>query len=414
MKLFVGIDVSARDLQVSFMNSDGDELDRLKVSNDLPGATRLRDCIVAIAEKASFDHIQIGLEATSVYSWHVAVFLHEDAFLKERKVKVFTINPKLISKFRAAYSDLEKTDLRDAWVIADRLRFGRLTTTVMMQEQYLALQRLTRMRFHLVHNLTREKQYFLQTLFYKCNAFFSQVDSSVFGQAILEMLSENYSLDEIASMEVSDLANYLQEKARNSFPDPERVADCIQKAARTSYRLPKLMEDTIDLVLGTSIQSIRSIQGQIKDLDKAIDRIIDGTNGAKCLQSVPGIGRVYTAGILAEIGDVSRFSNQAALAKYAGLVWNRHQSGSFEAEDTRLTHSGNRYLRYYLIEAANSVKNREPEFHEYYRKKYGEVPKHQHKRALVLTARKLVRLVDVLLRNDQLYTPQRKVNSAKE
>ncbi|MGX7104870.1 IS110 family transposase, partial [Globicatella sanguinis] len=40
-----------------------------------------------------------------------------------------------------------------------------------------------------------------------------------------------------------------------------------------------------------------------------------------------------------------------------------------------------------------------------YHKKFQEVPKHQHKRALVLTARKLVRLVDVLLRNHQLYTP---------
>lgn len=29
--------------------------------------------------------------------------------------------------------------------------------------------------------------------------------------------------------------------------------------------------------------------------------------------------------------------------------------------------------------------------------------------ALVLTARKLVRLIDALLRNDQVYTPQRKV-----
>ncbi|SME90187.1 hypothetical protein SAMN02744102_00180, partial [Paenibacillus barengoltzii] len=43
-----------------------------------------------------------------------------------------------------------------------------------------------------------------------------------------------------------------------------------------------------------------------------------------------------------------------------------------------------------------------------------EVPKNQHKRALVLTARKLVRLVDVLLRSGQLYTPRRKVNSAKD
>jgi len=48
------------------------------------------------------------------------------------------------------------------------LRFGRLTTTIVLQEQYIALQRLTRMRCHLVHNLTREKQYFLQNLFYKC------------------------------------------------------------------------------------------------------------------------------------------------------------------------------------------------------------------------------------------------------
>ncbi|SFK34822.1 hypothetical protein SAMN04488569_10251, partial [Marinilactibacillus piezotolerans] len=39
----------------------------------------------------------------------------------------------------------------------------------------------------------------------------------------------------------------------------------------------------------------------------------------------------------------------------------------------------------------------------YYQKKYKEVPKTQHKRALVLTARKLVRLVFALLSDHQLY-----------
>ncbi|CAH8708586.1 IS110 family transposase [Paenibacillus melissococcoides] len=66
------------------------------------------------------------------------------------------------------------------------------------------------------------------------------------------------------------------------------------------------------------------------------------------------------------------------MAKYAGLTWRKHQSGSFEAEDTKRIRSGNRFLRYYLVEAANSVKNRDPEFGEYYRKKFNEVPKHQH------------------------------------
>ena len=51
----------------------------------------------------------------------------------------------------------------------------------------------------------------------------------------------------------------------------------------------------------------------------------------------------------------------------------------------------------------------EPVYREYYLKKYHEVPKHQHKRALVLTARKLVRMVDVLLRNHQLYALERSV-----
>ncbi|MDY4025287.1 MAG: IS110 family transposase, partial [Enterococcus avium] len=71
--------------------------------------------------------------------------------------------------------------------------------------------------------------------------------------------------------------------------------------------------------------------------------------------------------------------------------------------------SGNRYFRYYLIEATNRVRITLPEFKEYYQKKKNEVPKHKHKRALVLTGRKFVRLIDVLLRNGQLYQPTKVV-----
>jgi len=410
LKLFVGIDVSSQDLKVCAMNSDGDTLDSFTALNNYDGATHLRDKLLSLAKKEATKEIHIGLESTSVYSWHPAMFLHEDESLREFGSKVFTINPKLISKFREAYSELDKTDYVDAWIIADRLRFGRLPMTVVMQEQFIALQRLTRMRFHLVHNLTREKQYFLQHLFYKCSAFTSEVESNVFGHAITELLLEQYSLDEIGSMELADLADYLKEKGKNRFPDPEKVAKCIQKAARSSYRLSRCVEDTIDMLLATSIESIRTIKQQIMQIDKAIERLLDGIPNT--LESIPGVGRVYCAGILAEIGDIHRFDDQAAVAKYAGLTWRKHQSGKFEAEDTKRIKSGNRFLRYYLVEAANSVKRFDPEFRDYYQKKFAEVPKHKHKRALVLTARKFVRLVDALLRNDQIYTPGRKVNPA--
>ncbi|ELW9008103.1 IS110 family transposase, partial [Campylobacter upsaliensis] len=237
MKLFVGIDVSSQDMKACVMNFEGEALTALTVDNNLTGASYLKDQIVKIAQSNSISEIQIGMEATSVYSWHPAMFFHEDESLKEFKTTVFTINPKLIKKFKESYVDLDKTDQVDAWIIADRLRFGRLPLTAVMQEQFIALQRLTRMRYHLVHNLTREKQYFLQHLFYKCSSFTTEVDSSVFGNAMLELFLEQYSLDEISSMDLQELANYLQDKGKNRFTDAECVAKSIQKAARSSYRL---------------------------------------------------------------------------------------------------------------------------------------------------------------------------------
>lgn len=70
---------------------------------------------------------------------------------------------------------------------------------------------------------------------------------------------------------------------------------------------------------------------------------------------------------------------------------------------------GNRGFRYYLVEAANSLKNYLPEYKAFYKSKYKEVPKHQHKRVLVLIERQFTRLVDTLLRKHQLYTPPRNV-----
>jgi transposase len=408
MRLLVGIDVSSKDMKVCLMDEQGDTLQTISVDNNLTGASYLRDQIISCFDKDGYQEIQIGLEATSVYSWHPAMFFHEDPSLQKRNVKVYTINPKLISQFRGSYSDLDKNDRVDAWIIADRLRFGRLPFTVVMQEQYIALQRLTRMRFHLVHNLTREKQVFLQHLFYKCSSFTTEVESSVFGHALTELLLEKYTLEEIGSMDLEILANYLKEKGKNRFPDPNCIAKSIQKAARSSYRLSKCVEDSIDILLGTSIEAIRSITAQIKQLDKAIQKLVDGIPNT--LQTIPGIGPVLCAGIIAEIGDIHRFKSQASLAKYAGLSWRKHQSGSFKAEETNMIRMGNRYLRYYLIEAANSVSRNEPEYKSFYQKKYREVPKHQHKRALVLTARKLVRMVDMLLRNGLIYTPRRKVD----
>lgn len=408
MKLFVGIDVSSQSLDVCFLDSDSNVLHQGQLPNDINGASKIKELIMEFSGIIKYDAIKVGMESTSVYSFHPATFLAEDIDLKELGIEVVVQNPKAIARFKGLFEE-DKTDKIDARRIADFLRLDLHGNSVIKEEKYVALQRLTRSRYQLIEQMTECKQHFLENLYYKCNTLPRDTETSVFGATMMDLLTDSLSLDEIAEMEIDQLAEILQQKGRGRFSDPEKLAKAINKAVRDSYRLGKVLQGSVDVVLATYSMMIKTIKEQIKELDKAIEKLLVTIPESQCLMSIPGIGKVYCAGILAEIGQIERFEDQAKLAKYAGLYWKRKQSGSYESERTSLTRTGNHYLRYYLVEAANSVKRLEPVYNEYYQKKYNEVPKHQHKRALVLTARKLVRMVDVLLRNHQLYTPERSV-----
>ena len=216
----------------------------------------------------------------------------------------------------------------------------------------------------------------------------------------LALMDRFATVDELAYADLDELTAFIDDVGKN-FADPAAKAKAIQTAAKNSYRLPITVNNSINQAMSVSIATMRALDKQIKALDKAIEQqfeIIPNT-----LTSIPGIGKVYSAGIIAEIGDINRFDSQASVAKYAGLVWTQHQSGNFEAQHTRMIKSGNRYLRYYLLEAANSVRRCDSEFRRYYDLKYKEVNQYQHKRALALTARKLVRLIFRLMKDNRLY-----------
>lgn len=78
------------------------------------------------------------------------------------------MNPKAIHRFKGLF-DEDKTDQIDAYRIADFLRFDRFNVSLLKEEQYMALQRLTRSRYQLICQLTEMKQHFLENLYYKCD-----------------------------------------------------------------------------------------------------------------------------------------------------------------------------------------------------------------------------------------------------
>src|SRR5699024_12454827 len=108
MKLFVGLDVSSFDIKACFLNGEGDKLSSFTVGNDLPGATQLRDKILNALQGKSVSELRIGLESTSVYSFHPSMFLHNDESIQALGGQVFVMNPKQIANFKKSYSDMNK------------------------------------------------------------------------------------------------------------------------------------------------------------------------------------------------------------------------------------------------------------------------------------------------------------------
>ncbi|MDI6906643.1 MAG: IS110 family transposase [Thermoanaerobacterales bacterium] len=402
--IFCGIDVSADSCVVLCVDQSGQPLGQSRTfSNDLAGAEELTAFLLELAQKQRATRLEVGLEATSVYGVHLRNFLVAVPSLAALETKVYEINPALVAGFKKSFPKRPKTDSLDAFAIAERVRFGHLTP--FSQERLVTepLLQLTRLRLHLVQTLAVEQNRAYNYIYLKFSNYRREKPfSSVFGRSSLAVLND-YTPEELLNLELEDLAAFILENGNNRLGDPEEYARSLKATARRAYRLHPQMGSAVETALAMTISNIDFLKGQVRKLDRLIARELDAI--PQTLTTVPGIGPVLASGIVAEIGDIRRFAGQAALAQYAGLTWNRYQSGNFDAEDKSLTKTGNRYLRYYLVEAANSLRVHNEEYRSYYQAKYAEVTKHQHKRALVLTARKFVRLVYALLSKGQIYAP---------
>jgi len=381
--------------------------------------------LVVLGAALGIEQWRIGLEATGLYWWPLANLLTTSNALAPSRVQLYVLNPAQIKAFRQHYGAVPKTDRQDAFLIADAVRFGRaLPSPFQLDLRYASLQRLTRFRVHPAEALVREKNYFLTMLFLPFSGFGqAHALGDPFSPTGLALL-EDFTTEQIAQMALDELVTYLQQKGRGHFRDPEATATALQRAAKDSYHLPTALADPLRLVLGTTRATIRTLHRHLAEVDGLIARDLAGI--PQTVSTIPGVGPVWTAGILAEIGVIQRFPDHGALAQFAGLTWTIRESGHFQAEGTALTKRGNTYLRYYLIEAANHRGSRRslgaplrmrphcPEYTAYHRTKSAQTPKHAHKRALVLTARKLVRLVDALLRTDTVYRPPEHRTTRKE
>ena len=420
-RLQVGLDFSQKRADLCLLSPQGDLLEaHLPFANSLPGYEQAKALLLEAMARFQFDGLNISGEATGYYWWPFFQQLTGDPDLNQHDLELFLLNPRWVKWFKKCFAQDDKCDQKDPFYIAERTRTRR-PPAAWQPLSTMPLRFYTRYRFHLGQNLTREKNYFLALLFLKASAYTRlEPFSNPFGVTSSHILSQETDLTQLAALPLEHLAQHLAELSHHKLPDPQDNAFKLQETVRQSFPLDPDLAGPVQAVLDLTMAHIRFLEQQCHQVESCIEAELAHYPAIRKLATIPGLGLILAGGIGAEIGDTHRFLQaqkwdkkrkryrprslrdaEDAVAKLAGLWWPRNASGDFEAEDRKMAKSGNAYLRYFAIQAADKMRHHISEYAQFYHKKYHQVPKHQHKRALVLTARKSIGLfVGLLHRNE--------------
>jgi transposase len=419
-EMVLAIDFSLDRLDVSLRGDDRDWLwAHQAYPNNWPGWQQLKQDLLVQLNQVGPMRLTVVGESTGPYWWHAFYqFSHEDDF-QPFSPTLGLLNPARVKGYRKALSEQDKADPDDARLIDQYYRAVGVEHPYQFPDRYLRLRTFTRAYARLTHTLASEKAYLLSILYlwasnYQCRE--NKPFSNLFGATSLYVLNEFADIQAIAAIPLADLTALLAERSGNTFADPQSNADKLHRVAQHSYPIPAHLAAALHQVIQYTLAHIRLLSDNQKAYRQLIEQELAALPEATLALDFKGLGPILVAGCLSEIQDTSRFvagnkfdrrlklrrprtyrDGQAAVAKLAGLWWPRHDSGRVQGLQPHLARERNPYLRYWLVQAAHTLQRYQPDYQQFYWKKYREAHSHHHKRAIVLTARKAVRLIFALL-----------------
>jgi len=283
---------------------------------------------------------RIAFEATGDYHRPLAHFLRAQGFA------LCLVSSIAVARTRdALYNSWDKNDPKDAQVILHLLKAG--TTQVYhdplanhyndLQELANTYQRVSLWKVRLYHSIVT---HYLPLYFPEAERYLHSTRAEWWTQLLLlapcPAAVLTYSLEEFLQA-ARRLPGQKIDKAR-------WLAD-FYAAARNSIGLP-VAEDSeairmFRVVLNEYLHLCR-LRRQLEE--QVVARLADHADFRR-LQTIPGIGPILALFILAEAGDLRRFSHYQKFLKYCGLDLSTEQSGQFRGT-TRLSKRGNARLRY--------------------------------------------------------------------
>jgi transposase len=318
-----------------------------------------------------------------------------EAVLLGRGERLFHLPGIAVNRARDGYRGESKSDARDARVIADQIRMRwRSLQEVRPREAAAAeLRTLVAHRRSLVEEQAR--------VITRLRALLLEVFPGL--EAALDLSTDRALLattrvatpSAARGLGASRLARWLKDRGiRRS----EELAGKVVEAAKVQRRELPAAEAKAALVSEMAAEVLRT-RGRVATVDTRLEELMAAKPEAAVVRSMPGMGPLFTAEFLSEVGDSSRFASADALAAAAGLVPATRQSG--DGSFQRRARRGNRRLKNLLYRSAFSCTVHHAPSRIYYLRKRAEGKAHH--RAVIALARRRVNVLWAMLRDEELY-----------
>lgn len=387
----VGIDIGKNHHEASIVSPEGKQIGRsLRFATTHKGADSLMSFIF---KNIGNSPCVFGMEATGHY-WYPIY-----SFLKAKGYTIYVINPIQSDSLRKMYIRQTKNDSIDSFLIAEVIRFGQFGTTSMADENILAMRQLCRYRDSVISSRTEIKLR-IGTIMEQIFPEYEKQFSSLWVSTSMGILEKYLTPENIENAPIDELFEIIKDKNHNRLTRAKAIS--IKEAAADTFGI-KIAQDAFSFQLKQLIDRMNFLDKQIEALDC---QILEYYEKFDCyLHTIPGIGIIGAATILAEIGDISRFKNSSSLIAFAGIDPTVRQSGEFNSTHNHMSKRGSPYLRHAIFLAATTCSFHNSPLNAYYKKKRDQ-GKH-HLTATGAVARKLTTIIYAVLRDSKPYEPKK-------
>lgn len=378
---WAGIDVGKGHHWICLIDEAGTTVWSTKVVND---EAAILDAVGGVLARA--EEVIWGVDVTGTMSGLLL------ALLAAHGQPVRYVPGRTVNQMAVAYRGEAKTDARDAYVIAETLRHrGDLA------EVQVATSLVTELRLLVTHrsDLVGDRVRLVNRLRDVLSGYFPALERAfdyAHSRGALTLLTGYQTPAAIRRTGQSRLQTWLTKRK-------VRSADQIAAAALVAAKAQQTVvpgQDVAASIVADLAAQLLAIGSRITELDARITSTFRAHPQAEIIESLPGMGPILGAELIAAAGDLAGYANAGRLASAAGLVPVPRDSGRRTGNLHRPMRYSRKLRRVFYLSASAAMMRQGPN-RDYYLKKRGQGL--GHVQALIALAR---RRVDVLwaLRRD--------------